>query len=154
MVNDNFRGYPSGCGELGCERLPGGTLGGAGLSSRQNQLSTQPQSKEYITKRKSCQPTLRMIHTPHNFYHKVLIYTEYHSVCLLVGIGTPQPLSRKRVCPPPPEPKGGGGTLACGWGSPNSRRLEKRLSTLPTLCFLSTVLRTNVQASFSLCGIL
>jgi hypothetical protein len=46
MVNDNFRGYPSGRGELGCERLPGGTLGGAGLPSRQNQLSTQSKNKE------------------------------------------------------------------------------------------------------------
>jgi hypothetical protein len=39
-----------------------------------------------------------------NVHHKVHIYLEYHSVCPLVGIGTPppHPLSRKRVCPPPP----------------------------------------------------
>ncbi len=36
------------------------------------------------------------------FHHKVQIYLEYHdhSVCPLVGIGTP-PLSHQRVCPPP-----------------------------------------------------
>ncbi len=39
--------------------------------------------------------------------HKVHIYLEYHSVCPLVGIGTPHPLSQ-RVCFPP-EPKGEGG---------------------------------------------
>jgi hypothetical protein len=37
------------------------------------------------------------------------IYLEYHSVCPLVGTGTPHPLSRKRMCtPPPPQPKEGG----------------------------------------------
>jgi hypothetical protein len=41
--------------------------------------------------------------------HKVHIYLEYHSVCPLVGIGTP-PLSRMQVCFPP-EPKGEGFTL-------------------------------------------
>ncbi len=44
------------------------------------------------------------------------IYKEYLSVCLLVGIWTlPRPLSPASV-PLHPEPKGGGGTLACGWG--------------------------------------
>jgi hypothetical protein len=33
-------------------------------------------------------------------------YLEYHSVCPLVGIGTPPSLSRQRV-PPPPGTKGG-----------------------------------------------
>ncbi len=47
------------------------------------------------------------------------------------ALGLPQPLSRKRVCPPP--------TLACGWrggGDPIPTTGEK-LSTLPvpTLCF-------------------
>ncbi len=47
----------------------------------------------------------------------------------------PQPLSRKRLCPPPPRTKGWVGTLACGWGVGESqfRRLEKKLCTLPTL---------------------
>jgi hypothetical protein len=35
-------------------------------------------------------------------------YLEYHSVCLIVVIGTPHPLYRKRVCPPSLEPQGGG----------------------------------------------
>ncbi len=40
-------------------------------------------------------------------YHKVLLYTEHHSVCLLVGIGLP---SRTKGC-------GGGGahSLAATW---------------------------------------
>jgi hypothetical protein len=64
----------------------------------------------------------------------------YHSKCPLVGIGTPPtPLPQASVPPslPTPEPKGeGGGTVACGWrvGESQFRRLEKRLSTLPTLC--------------------
>ncbi len=58
----------------------------------------------------------------------VRIQIEYHSVCPLVGIGTPPPLTRKRVCPSPPEPKGGGHT-----------RLEKKLSTLPTLWLLPSM---------------
>ncbi len=68
-------------------------------------------------------------------HHKVRIYKEYHSVCPLVGIGTPPPLSRKRVFPSPPEPKGGGDTrlrVRGGWSQ--FRWLEKKLSTLPTLC--------------------
>ncbi len=40
-------------------------------------------------------------------YIYIIQYT-YHSVCPFVGIGTAHHLSRKRVCPPPPEPKGGG----------------------------------------------
>jgi hypothetical protein len=50
--------------------------------------------------------------------HKVLIYTEYHSVCPLVGIGTPPTPLRKQVCPPPTKVwgectrlRGGGGYL-------------------------------------------
>ncbi len=58
-------------------------------------------------------------------------YLEYHSVCPLVEIGTPPPLSRKRVCHPPPEPKGGGGTHAPageGMGGPNSDDWRKSLA--------------------------
>jgi hypothetical protein len=68
----------------------------------------------------------------------------YHSVCPLVRLGTPHPLSRKRVVPPPGT-KGGGGTQ----GEDDTRlrvfvfvfvfvsvfeQLEKKLSTLSTLC--------------------
>jgi hypothetical protein len=35
------------------------------------------------------------------------IYLEYHSLCSIVGIGTPHPLSLKGACPPPPVPRGG-----------------------------------------------
>jgi hypothetical protein len=45
--------------------------------------------------------------------HKVRLYKEYHSVCPLVGIGTPQRLSGQRVCPSPQNR--GRGTLACRW---------------------------------------
>ncbi len=49
-------------------------------------------------------------------------------------LGLPQPLSHKRVCPPP-RTKGWGGTLACGMGvwDFQFRRLEKKRSTLTTL---------------------
>jgi hypothetical protein len=63
------------------------------------------------------------------------IYTEYHSECPLVGIGTPPtPLPQASV--PPPEPKGGVGghtRLRVGGGESQFRRLEKKLSTLPTM---------------------
>ncbi len=51
--------------------------------------------------------------------HKVNIYLEYHSVCPLVRIGTPHPLSRKRMCPPPLNQRGGTCTrlLGKGYGS-------------------------------------
>jgi hypothetical protein len=55
----------------------------------------------------------------------------YHSVCSFVGIGTPHPLSRKRVCtPPPPQPKEGEHTRlrVRGWGSPNSDDWRKSLA--------------------------
>ncbi len=55
-----------------------------------------------------CEKVLVMV-----FYHKVNIYTEYHSACPVVGIGTlPPPLLIASV-PPPPGTKGGG-ILACG----------------------------------------
>jgi hypothetical protein len=50
---------------------------------------------------------------------RIHIYNEYHSACLLVGIGTlPTPAS----VPLPPEPKGRGHTRlrVRGWGSPHS----------------------------------
>jgi hypothetical protein len=50
-------------------------------------------------------------------------------------LGLPQPLSRKRLCPPPPRPKGGGeahSPAAKGVGESQFRRLEKNLA----LCLL------------------
>jgi hypothetical protein len=42
-------------------------------------------------------------------------YTEYHSVCPLVGMGTPPtPLSQASVPPPPPDPNGGAHSSAEG----------------------------------------
>ncbi len=63
---------------------------------------------------------------------------EYQSVCPLIGIGTPQPLSCKRVCPPSQEPKGGGVHTRLrvrGWGSPNSDGRRESL----VLCLLCAV---------------
>jgi hypothetical protein len=68
--------------------------------------------------------------------HKVGIYKEYHSVFLLVGIGTlpsPNP-SLASECAPPPRTGGGADSPAGeGLGESQTRRLEKKLSTLPTL---------------------
>ncbi len=70
--------------------------------------------------------------------HKVLIYKEHHSVCPLVGIGTPPtPFPQASVPSPPPTPDqrvGGGGTRLRlrRWGSPNSDDWRKSLA----LCLL------------------
>jgi hypothetical protein len=63
------------------------------------------------------------------------IYTEHHSVCPLVGIGTPpNPLPQASVPVPSPRTKGWGAAAAAkGVGEFQFRRLEKKLSTLPTL---------------------
>jgi hypothetical protein len=67
--------------------------------------------------------------------HKVHIYTEYHIVCSLVGFGTLPPLLSPASVPLPSEPKGGAHSPAGeGVGESQFRRLEKKLSTLPTLC--------------------
>ncbi len=52
---------------------------------------------------------------------------------------TPSPASECVTPPPPPEPKEEGNTLACGWrgggeGRSQFGRLEKKPSTLSTLC--------------------
>ncbi len=47
-----------------------------------------------------------------NIGRVIMLYIEYHSVCPLVRIGSPRPISRKRVCPP----RNQGATLDCGWG--------------------------------------
>jgi hypothetical protein len=49
-----------------------------------------------------------------------------------------QPLSRQRVCPSP-QNRGEGGTLGEGLGESQFRRLEKKLSTLPTLWYCVSV---------------
>ncbi len=67
--------------------------------------------------------------------HKVRIYTEYHGLCPLVGIGTlPTHLTPASV-PLPPEPKGRGHTRlqVRGWGSPNADDWRKSLA-LYLLC--------------------
>ncbi len=72
--------------------------------------------------------------------HKVLIYNEYryHSICPLVGIGIPPPpLPLASV--PPRNQRGGGGTLAYGWGSPNSDDGRKSVA----LCLLYSVRLVN-----------
>ncbi len=69
--------------------------------------------------------------------HSTYIYKEYHSLCPLVGIGTPPtPSLASESAPPPPPTKGGGRTppRPRGWGESQFRRLEYKLSTLPTLC--------------------
>jgi hypothetical protein len=60
-------------------------------------------------------------------YQKVHLYTEYHSVCPLVGIGTLRPPLLSASVPLPPEPKGRGHTRQRerGWESPNPTTGEK-----------------------------
>ncbi len=78
---------------------------------------------------------------------------EYHSVCPLVGAGTlPVPLpSLASECAPPPQTKGGGTHSPAGEGVGESqfRRLEKKHSTLPTLCL--TLIDSGEQVDRS-CG--
>jgi hypothetical protein len=65
--------------------------------------------------------------------HKVRIYKEYHSVCPLVGIGM-TPLSQASVPSLPPDQRVGGTLPAAKRvGESPFRRLEKKLSNLPTL---------------------
>ncbi len=70
-------------------------------------------------------------------------------------LGLPQPLSCKRVCPPPPGPKAGGAhSPAAKWvGEFQFGRLEKKLSTLPTLwaskyCTIFRITRQTFYFSF------
>ncbi len=59
------------------------------------------------------------------------IYTEYNSVCPLVGIGTLTSFLSPASVLLPPVPKGGGHTRLRmrGWGSPNSYDFRKSLSS-------------------------
>jgi len=54
--------------------------------------------------------------TGHIAVHKVHSYTEYHSVCPLVGIGTLLPPLSPASVPLPPVPKGGGAHSPAGEG--------------------------------------
>jgi hypothetical protein len=69
------------------------------------------------------------------FVTKYLNYIEYHSVCPLLGIGTPPlPLPQASV-PFSPNQRGGGRHIRLrvrGWGSPNSDDARKNLA----LCLL------------------
>ena len=71
--------------------------------------------------------------------HKVLIYKEHHSVCPSLELGLPPtPLPQASVLSPPDQRVGGGGhtrlrAAAKGAVESQFRRLEKKLSTLPTL---------------------
>ncbi len=63
----------------------------------------------------------------------VRIYEEYHSVCILVGIGTLPTSPSPASVPLPPVPGGGATHLRVrGWGSSNSDDLRKSLA----LCLL------------------
>ncbi len=68
-------------------------------------------------------------------------------------LGLPQPLSCKRVCPPPPEPKGRGHTRLRlrGWGSPNSDDWRKSLAVC-LLCAanIDSAIQGNAETTFSL----
>ncbi len=71
-----------------------------------------------------------VVHKVHTIPYMPIPY----SVCPLLRIGTPHPLSRKRVLPLPPEPKGGGETLAYSrWRGPSSDDWRKSL-VLGLLC--------------------
>ncbi len=60
-------------------------------------------------------------------------------------LGLSQPLSRQRVVPLPPEPGGAHSPAGEGLGESQFRRLEKKLSTLPTLCYAPLSSSTCVQ---------
>ncbi len=45
---------------------------------------------------------------------RIILYIEYQSICHFLRIGSPRPLSPKRVCPPRNQRGGGEATLACG----------------------------------------
>jgi hypothetical protein len=52
------------------------------------------------------------------FTHKVIIYLEHHSVCPLVGIGTPPTPFPPASVPSPPDQRVGGTLACCGGGVP------------------------------------
>jgi hypothetical protein len=65
--------------------------------------------------------------------HKVNKYLENHSVCRLVGIGTPpSPLPHVNVHLPPDQRRGAHSPAGEGVGESQFQRLKKMLSTLST----------------------
>jgi hypothetical protein len=68
--------------------------------------------------------------------HKVHLYQEYHSVYLLVGIGTPPPPLPQASVPPPPNQRGALSPTGEGvWGGGSqSGRLEKKTIAICLLC--------------------
>jgi hypothetical protein len=73
------------------------------------------------------------------FFTKYLYLYRAHTVYVPSSeLGLPQPLSRKRVCPPLlPDQRVGGHTrlLVRGWGSPNSDDWRKRLHSAYSVSF-------------------
>ncbi len=74
-----------------------------------------------------------IIFEPNPYIHKVLIYLSTTVYVPSSELRLPQPLSRKRMCPSL-RTKGWGGHTCLRVGESHFRRLEKKLSTLPTLC--------------------
>ncbi len=68
--------------------------------------------------------------------YPVHIYLKYHSDCPLVRIGTTPPPLPQAVCVPPRNKRGAHSPASkeVGGGGSQFGRLEKKLSTLPTLC--------------------
>jgi hypothetical protein len=59
-------------------------------------------------------------------------------------LGLSHPLSRQRVCPSPRNRGGGHSPAGEGLGESKFRRLEKKLSTLPTLCSRCSNTKENI----------
>ncbi len=83
--------------------------------------------------------------------HKVhIIYLEYHSVCPLVGIGTPPPLPLPLTSVLSPRTIRGDGVhprlRVRGWGSPNSDDWRESLA-LCLLCGVNAAYSTRVEVS-------
>ena len=70
-------------------------------------------------------------------YHKVHIYLENQSVCPLVRIGTPHPLSRKRV-PSDDWRKSLAFCLLCGLSKIREKYLKKGIRNCPRLSMCTT----------------
>ncbi len=97
-----------------------------------------------------CHPETMSPFHPQSTY----IYKEYHSVCPLVGTGTPPPpLSRKRVCPPPRTKGDSPAGLGVG-ESPNSDDWRKSLALYSVIPPFHKTLRTCHEAyqKLLLCG--
>jgi hypothetical protein len=92
------------------------------------------------------------------FKHKLRIFTEYHSVCPLVGIGTLPPPYLASECAPPPGTKEWGGHTRLrvrGWGSQNSDDWRKSLARclLCVLCLYKLQKKPPVLRREYLCSL-